>query len=335
MGFILPKLSSKPGGGEHMVNPAKNGSFVFIVGSPRSGTTIFGELLDIHPQLSQWYEPYFVWDRYFRLAPHDERTAADATARVKGQIFGDFDRYRKNKRCLVLIDKSPRNSLKIPFILKIFPRARFVHLFRDGRDVTLSIHKEWQRRRIIVNDPDQQGRFNYFKALGVLKNFLARQTFMQDKLKALWFETHGQFINKTKQLNRLRWHGEIGWGPRFKNWREVYSQSSLLQFNAHQWRACVQCIQRDWGLIQPQNRLTVRYEDLITNPKTKINEILDFIGVKSSKDFMASLPELKASNYNKWKNEFTKGQLKKIYSILTPQLQQLGYAGSEEWLNQN
>jgi hypothetical protein len=50
---------------------------------------------------------------------------------------------------------------------------------------------------------------------------------------------------------------------------------------------------------------------------------------------MASLPELKANNYNKWKSEFTKGQLKKIYSILTPQLQQLGYAGSEEWLNQN
>jgi hypothetical protein len=49
-----------------MDDPAKNGSFVFIVGSPRSGTTIFGELLDKHPQLSQWYEPYFVWDRFFR-----------------------------------------------------------------------------------------------------------------------------------------------------------------------------------------------------------------------------------------------------------------------------
>jgi len=313
----------------------KNGSFAFIIGSPRSGTTIFGELLDKHPHVSQWYEPYFVWDRFFRLAPHDERTAADATARVKGQIFKDFDRYRKNKKCRVLIDKSPRNSLKIPFILKIFPRARFVHLLRDGRDVTLSIHKEWQRRRSIVNDPDQKGRFNYFKALGVLKNFLARQTFMQDQLKALWFETHGHFMNKTGQLNRLRWHGDIGWGPRFKNWPEVYSQNSVLQFNAHQWRACVECIQREWDRILPENRLIIRYEDLITNPQMKIAEILDFIGVNSSKDFMASLPELKAGNYNKWKGEFTKSQLKEIYSILTPQLLELGYAKSEEWLNQN
>jgi len=81
--------------------------------------------------------------------------------------------------------------------------------------------------------------------------------------------------------------------------------------------------------------LTIRYEDLITDPTTKINEILDFIGVKSSGDFMASLPELKAGNYNKWKFEFTDSQLKEIYSILTPLLLELGYAKSEKWLNQN
>lgn len=74
-----------------MGDPAKNDSFVFIVGSPRSGTPIFGELLDKHPHVSQWYEPYFVWDRFFRLALHDERAAEDATDRVSRQIFRDFE----------------------------------------------------------------------------------------------------------------------------------------------------------------------------------------------------------------------------------------------------
>ena len=125
-------------------------------------------------------------------------------------------------------------------------------------------------------------------------------------MRALWFETHGHFIDKSRQLNRLRWQQEVGWGPRFKNWQEVYPQSSLLQFAAHQWRACVKCIQRDWDLIQPHNRLTIRYEDLIAKPEAKINEILDFIGIKGSKDFMESLPELKAGNFNKWQSEFSK-----------------------------
>ena len=318
-----------------MRGAAETDSFVFIVGSPRSGTTVFAEILDKHPQLSQWYEPYFVWDRYFRMAPHDERSAADATPQVSGQIFREFDRYRKKKTCAALIDKSPRNSLKIPLITKIFPRAKFVHLLRDGRDVTLSIHKEWHRRRRIVEGPDQQGRFNYLKAVDVLKKFLARQTFMRDKFRALWFETHGHFLNKSKQLNRLRWDGAIGWGPRFKGWQAVYAQHSLLQFNAYQWSVCVNRILRDWDLIQPANRLTVRYEDLITDSKTKIEAVLDFIGVNSSRTYWKSLPELKAGNFNKWKTEFGPVELSEISPIVTPQLLEFGYVGSEEWLNQS
>ena len=62
-----------------MVEKAPPDAFVFIVGSPRSGTTILGELLDRHQHISQWYEPYFVWDHFFRTAPDDERTEAEAT----------------------------------------------------------------------------------------------------------------------------------------------------------------------------------------------------------------------------------------------------------------
>jgi hypothetical protein len=316
-----------------MDTPIEKDSFVFIVGSPRSGTTLLGELLDRHPQVSQWYEPYFVWDHLFRDASHDERTAADATVDVRRQIFKDFSRYRQQQRCLALIDKSPRNSLKILFILEIFPRAKFIHLLRDGRDATLSIHKEWLRRRRIFQNPAKEGRFDYVGAVEVIRNFLARQPFLSDKLRALWFETHGHLFNKKKQLNRLRWKGEIGWGPRFKGWEEVYARTSLLQFNAYQWLNCIQAIQQNWEFIPPKNRLKVRYEDLITHPEKKINEIIHFIGVHSSQKFIEALPGLKAGNYDKWKREFSREQLEELISILTPALIDLGYAESTEWLD--
>ncbi|MBW2742316.1 MAG: sulfotransferase, partial [Deltaproteobacteria bacterium] len=124
----------------------KNSCFVFIVGSPRSGTTLMGEILDKHSEISQWYEPYFVWDKYFRNAPHDERTKDNATHKVCQKIYKDFLRYKKKRKCAIVVDKSPRNSLKIPFIQKVFPHAHFIHILRDGREVTLSIHKEWVRR---------------------------------------------------------------------------------------------------------------------------------------------------------------------------------------------
>jgi hypothetical protein len=308
-------------------------AFVFIVGSPRSGTTILGELLDKHHRISQWYEPYFVWDHFFRGAPDDERTEADATPEVSKWIYRNFARYKMSKKCSVLVDKSPRNSLKIPFILKIFPQAKFIHLLRDGRDVTLSINKEWLRRQNIIQNPLSRGRFNYVEAYHVIRKFLDRQPFLKDKLSALWFETHGHLIDKKKHLNQLRWDGKIGWGPRFKDWERIYEHSSLLQFNAYQWLHCVQRIEADWKLIPKNHRLIVRYEDLIQKPRQKITQILDFLGLDTHKTFFESLPELKADNYNKWKTEFSKEDLNAISPIVIPQLKRLPYAETEEWIN--
>jgi hypothetical protein len=316
-----------------MAEKTMGDAFVFIVGSPRSGTTILGELLDKHDQISQWYEPYFVWDRFFRTAPDDERTGADASPEIRKWINRNFSDYRSKKKCSVLIDKSPRNSLKIPFILKIFPQAKFIHLLRDGRDVTLSINKEWLRRQNIIRIPRSKDRFNYGAAYRVIRKFLSRQPFLKDKLRALWFETHGHLINKRKLLNRLRWKGEIGWGPRFKDWERIYRESSLLQFNAYQWLHCLKRIETDWKLIQENNRFVVRYEDLIQAPHQKIEEIVEFLGLSSNKAFFESLPELKADNFNKWKAEFSKEDLKEISPILSTQLKKLGYAQTDRWIN--
>ena len=313
-----------------MVEDIIGDGFVFIVGSPRSGTTILGELLDKHAQISQWYEPYFIWDRFFRTAPDDERTEADASPKVRKWIYRNFARYKTKKNCLVLIDKSPRNSLKIPFILKIFSQAKFIHLLRDGRDVTLSINKEWLRRQNIIENPQSKGRFNYGEAYRVIRKFLSRQQFFKDKIRALWFETHGHFINKKKHLNRLRWKGEIGWGPRFRQWERIYEQSSLLQFNAYQWLNCVQRIETDWKFIQKNNRFIVRYEELIQTPRQKITEILEFLGLDATETFFESLPALKANNYNKWKTEFSNEELREISPILTLQLKMFGYAETAE-----
>ena len=316
-----------------MADLADNDPFVFIVGSPRSGTTILGELLEKHQHISQWYEPYFVWDHFFRTAPDDERTAKDVLPEVRRQIISRFSNFKKKKKCLVLIDKSPRNSLKIPFILELFPQAKFIHLLRDGRDVVLSINKEWLRRRKIVQNPQSKYRFNYIEAYHVIKKFLSRQPFLSDKISALWFETCGHLFDTTKHLNRLRWNGEIGWGPRFKDWERIYKQMTLLEFNAYQWLNCVEHIQANWKFIRKNNRLTLRYEDLIYTPVKKIKEIFNFLGLEGEKTFFESLPKLKADNYNKWKTEFSEEKLKEIHPILTPQLMALGYAESEKWIN--
>lgn len=300
-------------------------AFVFIVGSPRSGTTILGEILDRHNRISQWYEPYFVWDHYFRNHANDERSDQEATPRVINQIRRDFSRYLKNSGSAIVVDKSPRNSLKIPFIRKIFPEARFIHILRDGRDVTLSIHKEWIRRAEIVTDPSKGSRFNHRKALRVINSWLGRQPLLRDKIRAFWFETHGHLIDKSRHLNRTRWNGAIGWGPRFKDWERLFENRSLLEFNAYQWLKCVESISAAWDVIPREKRLEIRYEEMVDGGNHAIAGIVEFLGLQATDRFLASLPVLKKGNYSKWQREFTKDQIDAIGSILDPMLCQVGY----------
>jgi hypothetical protein len=309
----------------------KGAGVAFIIGSPRSGTTIFGNVLDLHSHVRQWYEPYFVWDRDFRSAPDDLRLADDCLPKVGERIRKDFSRYRKGLGAELVVDKSPRNSLKIPFILEIFPEAKFIHLLRDGRDTTLSIHKEWIRRRGIVKDKALGDRFNYTEAARVIGQWLSRQPFVRDKVRAFWFETHGHLFNKSMHLNRLRWNGAVGWGPRFRGWEEIYRSASLLQFNAHQWLGCVDQIQHCWNSIPQENRLEIRYEHFITKPRSVLEHVLGFLKLPSYDGFFESLPTLKKGNYNKWGKEFTKDQLAEIQPVLTPLLMELGYETNMNW----
>jgi hypothetical protein len=314
------------------MRPNKEGERVaFIIGSPRSGTTILGEILDKHAQIRQWYEPYFVWDRYFRRSPDDERKPEDCTQKVRHQIQRDFSRFRKKMGCELVVDKSPRNSLKIPFILKIFPPAKFIHILRDGRDVALSIHKEWNTRANIVGDATRSNRFNYTGAAKIIRMWLARQPFLGDKIRALWFETHGHLLDKSKHLNRLRWNGVAGWGPRFKGWKEILHQSSTLEFNAYQWLKCVDKIYNYWPEIPEDQRLEIRYEALISQPKSILTKILQFLKVEIYEEFFQSLPTLNKNNFDKWKKEFTKGQFSELHPILTQKLLELGYEKRANW----
>jgi len=302
-----------------------NDSFVFIIGSPRSGTTILGEILDKHNEISQWYEPYFVWDRSFRNCPDDERTAEEATPRIVKQVCKDFLRYKKMTGSKIIVDKSPRNSLKIPFIMKIFPQARFIHILRDGRDVTLSINKKWRFLKGITDD-SKTSKISYYRtAFEITLEWLNKQPFYVDKMRAFWFETHGHMVDKSKHLNKMRWNGNVGWGPRFKGWQDVFSQSSLLQFNAHQWLKCIERIQKNWDEIAVEKKMEIRYEELISYGGKIITEILKFLDMKPHENFYSSIPKLKKYNSNKWRTEFTGDQLNEINPILLPKLTELGY----------
>lgn len=124
---------------------------IFIVGAPRSGTMLLYRILRSHSRLAHWRpsEAHEVWEADYHPALRGWESnvldASDVEPEAAGRIRRSFllvaGRHRR------LIDKTPRNVLRVPFVDAVFPDARYVYLRRDGRENVNSLINAWRSPR--------------------------------------------------------------------------------------------------------------------------------------------------------------------------------------------
>jgi hypothetical protein len=136
---------------------------IFIVGTPRSGASLLRDLLRSHPRLAFGYESYFVPKLYRAHGdPRTDRAARALAARILrlswvrrwgleldpsslahhrsyaslvAAIYGELARIEGKPRWG---DKTPQYVAEIPTLIELFPEAKILHVYRDGRDVALA-----------------------------------------------------------------------------------------------------------------------------------------------------------------------------------------------------
>jgi hypothetical protein len=136
---------------------------IFIVGCPRSGTSLLRNLLRAHPRLTFPEESHFIPAFYRAYGdPENEREARALAARIlaasrvkawgltldPSAFAGDrsfarvaariYEAWAEKQQKPRWGDKTPGYVLEIPLLLKLFPGAKILHIVRDGRDVALS-----------------------------------------------------------------------------------------------------------------------------------------------------------------------------------------------------
>jgi tetratricopeptide (TPR) repeat protein len=126
---------------------------VFLLGFPRSGTTLLEVALDGHPRVASLEEHELLKRGVltFMREPLDFGPLIKDSAGALAELRADYWRQVRDAGVdpagKVFVDKHPLNTLKLPLIARLFPGARILFAYRDPRDVVLSCF----RRRFSMN----------------------------------------------------------------------------------------------------------------------------------------------------------------------------------------
>ena len=142
---------------------------VFLVGFPRSGTTLLEQVLASHPQITALEEQATLGDvgAWFQNAAELDRLAAlsaPEAERLRSEYWTRVAAFGISPQGRVFVDKQPLTSLWLPYVAKLFPDAKILFARRDPRDVVLSCY----RRRFVIN-----GATYHFTDLEDLARFYA------------------------------------------------------------------------------------------------------------------------------------------------------------------
>ena len=118
---------------------------IFVVGFPRSGTTMLEQMLDAHPGLQSMDERAFLQDLIDHMSgfgcayPYDlgklSQAQCDELRRVYWQSTAQVAPRTQGQR---LVDKNPLHMLRLPLINRLFPQAPIILALRHPCDVILS-----------------------------------------------------------------------------------------------------------------------------------------------------------------------------------------------------
>jgi hypothetical protein len=149
----------------------------FVIGSPRSGTTMLMRMLNVHNEIYSRPEPHLLtplahlgYYGYVDKAPYDQFQAAESTKEFVDALPGREKDYIEALRAYTdilygrmleptskqyFLDKTPANALILPFISTIYPKAKYVVLTRHPFAIFSSFAKSF-----FDNDWEAAQKFN-------------------------------------------------------------------------------------------------------------------------------------------------------------------------------
>jgi Tfp pilus assembly protein PilF len=149
------------------VSTVDGSGHIFIVGMPRSGTSLLEQMLSRHPEiqpLGERNDMTVVAGTTQQPAPGLLPIVSDLTKwtpehcqKIAEHTKGVIDKLREPGKRFV-VDKQPFNYAHVPLMARVLPGCRVIHILRDPRDTCISYHMQWFN--------GSHGQANSFDTLG-------------------------------------------------------------------------------------------------------------------------------------------------------------------------
>ena len=150
---------------------------IFIVGLPRSGTTLTHQIISSHsevfgagesPILKNFFVKKFEGNNLIKKIINFENDKENFKEKLRNELSYMFKQYDNN---LIILDKAPLNFMWIGLIKVLFPTAKIIHCKRNLKDTALSIYKNMYEGLALFWSYDQQYLLKFINLYKDLMSF--------------------------------------------------------------------------------------------------------------------------------------------------------------------
>ena len=203
---------------------------IFIVGMPRSGTSLVEQIISSHHEV---YGAGEVNNFHNIIMPIIEKHAVnenynlknDEFALIRKQYSNSLERFYANEK--VITDKWILNFKTIGFILSAFPESKIVHLKRDARATCWSIYKHY------FSDEGNRWAYDYQDLARFYKSYLGLMDYWHNLFPGKIYDISYEDLtsNQEKETRNLLKYCDLDWDENclnfYTNTRAVKTASAV------------------------------------------------------------------------------------------------------------
>lgn len=279
---------------------------VIIIGAPRSGTNILRDMLVELPGVGTWPcdEINYIWRHGNVRFPSDEFTPEMATPKVSEYIENQFEQFSFKNELDTVIEKTCANSLRVSFVDKVIPDAKYIFIVRDGMDVVGSALERWHASLDIP--------------------YILRKAKYVPKMDLPYYASR-YFLNRLYRL----FSGEkrlASWGPVLDDMDKIQINHSLKEVCALQWKACVDNSERDFAALPQDKVFRLKYEDFVREPISEFARLAEFLNKQAPDQLNDYLQHnVRTSSIGKGRKAMTDEEISKLRPLIADTLDKYGY----------